>query len=573
VTVDRHYDIQSINNAARRLLGIHGSAIGEDFVHLAEGLRSAELRQAIDQAFRGEDSTMVWRVGGNLAAVSGSDRYVEVSFSAQSTGPNAIKQEIVVVTISDCSETVQEREQRQALARGAAEERARLGERLAALEARATQLVEANQDLASTNAELRNANEELIVANEEVQAATEEVETLNEELQATNEELETLNEELQATIEELNTPNDDLEARSVELQDLATSLEEQRLNSEAARLRLEAVLGSMADAVMVVDPSGRSLLTNAAFDRQFGGVKFIPVTETGAPIPPDETPQSRAARGEMFRLDFALQDGDERRHYEASGQPIQVGAPERGGVVVFRDVTDRSLRYLQEQLMSFATHELRTPLTALGGYLEILERKLPDTENAKRLLGQARTQVDRVAGLVAELVDLTRLQTGKLNLTLAPVDLKSVAVRSVEIAQALARGQTLHLSTPVEPVEVQADDRRLEQVLFNLLTNAIKYAPGTDRIDVRVGVEGNEAVLEVHDEGPGISAEDRAQIFTRLYQAASRNAGEGLGLGLYISHEIVAAHGGTISVTSTPGHGATFTVRLPLQSQEAPSDA
>src|SRR5262249_37803195 len=120
------------------------------------------------------------------------------------------------------------------------------------------QLIEANQDLTSTNEELRTTNEEFLLSAEEAQAAIEEVETLNEELQATNEELETLNEELQATIEELNATNDDLNARTVELQEMAST-------SEQERARLEAILSSLGDAVLVVNSAGASQLTNAAY--------------------------------------------------------------------------------------------------------------------------------------------------------------------------------------------------------------------------------------------------------------------------------------------------------------------
>src|SRR5581483_8540399 len=221
-------------------------------------------------------------------------------------------------------------------------------ERLAALVARLTetnrQLLEANQELTTVNAELRSSNEELLVANEEAQAATEEVETLNEELQATNEELETLNEELQATVEELNTTNDDLEARNLEAQALATEREEQRQISEAERARLAAVLLSMSDAVMVVDPSGTVVLANAAAERLFGsaGSGFVPEDEEGRPLPDDAWPLARAARGENFSLTFTLPEAagatHRRRWYEATGQPI--AGTGQGGVVVIRDITE-----------------------------------------------------------------------------------------------------------------------------------------------------------------------------------------------------------------------------------------
>src|SRR5207253_1590094 len=172
------------------------------------------------------------------------------------------------------------------------------------------QLLQANQELSTSNAEMRSTNEELLVGNEEAQAAIEEIETLSEEQQAANEELETLNEELQATVEELSTTNDDLEARGVELVATGTAL-------EAQRRQLAAVLSSMADGVLVVNRAGAPLLTNAAFERLVGeaGAAFVPQDERGEPLPADMTPQQRAARGEIFSMQFTLKGADGTRRY------------------------------------------------------------------------------------------------------------------------------------------------------------------------------------------------------------------------------------------------------------------
>src|SRR5205823_6050655 len=196
-------------------------------------------------------------------------------------------------------------------------------------------LLEANQELTTANMDLRRTNEEFLASSAEVRAASEEVETLNEELQATNEELETLNEELQATneelqatVEELNVANEELEARSVELQDLARSVEAQRRASDAERARLATILASMGDAVLVVDRTGRPVLTNAAYERMFGGpdADFAPEDERGQALPPADTPQRRAVCGEPFSMQFTLTAADgTRRWFEAHGQPIHGG--------------------------------------------------------------------------------------------------------------------------------------------------------------------------------------------------------------------------------------------------------
>ena len=217
-----------------------------------------------------------------------------------------------------------------------------------------------------------------------------------------------------------------------------------------------------------------------------------------------------------------------------------------------------------------ATHELRTPLTALQGYLQMLSRSLgDDAGRAREYAGLALGQTRRLADLINDLLDASRLQTGKLSMCLEPVDLAPLVTRVVEVARPLTHGQTISLDADA-PLVATVDPGRIEQVLLNLLTNAITHAPGADRIDVRLRRGDGEAVLQVQDYGPGIPAADLANLFSRFYQVShsGQPAPGGLGLGLYISREIAVAHGGTIEVSSAEGAGTTFTVRLPLATAE-----
>jgi two-component system CheB/CheR fusion protein len=336
--VDRRYDIQTINTAARQLLGIHGPAIGEDLIHLAEGVSTPPLRQAIDDAFR----TRALVTGGALesALADGNRRTLRLVCYPEHVdqAAGAPFETVVLLVIDGTTDANQVADLEQQL-REARSEQVRAVEQAARLTEANQRVVQANQELATSNAELRSVNEELLVANEESQAATEEVETLNEELQATNEELETLNEELQATVEELNTTNDDLQSRSLELQDLAMTLEEQRRTSDAERARLQAVLGSMPDAVVLVDGQATPIVTNEAFDRIFGATLQLLDTR-GQPLEDGDSPQQRAARGEAFRMRFCMEDvAGERRWYEANGEPIRADQEgQQGGVVVIREI-------------------------------------------------------------------------------------------------------------------------------------------------------------------------------------------------------------------------------------------
>jgi two-component system CheB/CheR fusion protein len=428
-------------------------------------------------------------------------------------------------------------------------------------------LLGANEQLTRSNNGLQRQNEELLVGTVEAQAAAEEIETLHEEQQATNEELETLNEELQATIEELRTTNEDLNARSVELQELAAS-------REVARQRLAVILASMADAVFTVDRAGRIVLTNAAFDRLFGpdAAGLRAEDEEGCPLASEATPQQRAANGEPFTLQFTTQDADGNRHwFEAVGQPVREGATE-AGIVTVRDITERSLRRLQSRFVAMAAHEFRTPLTVLQGSLEMLEHrgKGLSAEQQREYLHMASLEAHRLHALTEELVDVERLELGQLQLVREPLDLVEVVGQAVTTAQALSDGSSIVLAPFAGSLPVNGDRMRLEQVLLNLLSNALSHAPGTDRIDVRLQRLEQEAQVDVQDYGPGIPVEDQPHLFTSFYRAGGNQASpsRGLGLGLFICREFLLAHGGTIAVHSAPGEGATFTIRLPLAADE-----
>ncbi|WP_159397324.1 CheR family methyltransferase [Sorangium cellulosum] len=599
VLIDSRYDVLEINLAARRLLGIHGMALGQDFVHLAQIVPHRPLLEAIDAAFRGEAPEPI-EVAVD-AAPGAETSYIQLSCHAPQRGADKSTLSIALIVVEDITAAVRrrkigeeaaaqlaqtrtaleraetEREQlrRESEARAAALSQA-AGEReedkaaIRQLSAQNRQLLRDNEELTATLDQLRALNEELMVSTEEAQAAMEEVETLNEEFQATNEELETVNEELQATIEELNTTNADLEARSREIQELAGPI-------EAERTRLSVILRSMGDALLVVDGAGRPVLANEAYRAMFGDSRPVGMDEKGRPLPFYDTPEQRAARGEMFQMEFSIAGSDgERRHFEAIGHPIgpagarPAGTAERG-VIVIRDITERSLRKLQDRFMAMASHELRTPLVPLHGYLDMLLSLLPEggDPRLRRFATLARTQSERLERLVDDLVSTSRIQTGKFQLQLADVDLVPLVARTAEGAQAFAEIPEIHVDLPpgaAEPLIVKGDAARLEQVLMNLLGNAFRHANGSPRIEVRLRRAGGGAELDVEDYGPGIPAATLPHVFSSFYQGerVDQSSGGGMGLGLFICKEIVRAHGGQIFVRSTEGKGATFTVRLPL---------
>ena len=607
VVLDRRYDVQIVNAEAIRLLGIYAPAVGNDLLHITQGIPIAPLRAALDATLeRLTQETTERATTVTVPTAQGEPEYVQIAcypyMLKGEKGEGADRDPYgLLVLVSDATNLV--RQQRaaaeiaarvqtdQTLARTGdhadvaqrsldqIEENARLRERIEQITALNQTLLHANRELVEANRELRDSSEEMLVGREEAEAGAEEIKTLNEELQATNEELVTVNEELEATVEELHTANDDLTSRGRELQRLAASLESQHQVSEAARAQLAAILLSMGDALMVVDATGSIVLTNAAYTRMFGSAAPVILAEDteGHPLPPDEQLHRRALNGDHFELHFALTFPEgARRWFEATGQPIGSAEMPRGGVVTIRDITERRLRVLQDEFLLLASHELRSPLTSLLLSLQLLAQRPPnevDGPDRRSTIQLALRQGQRLRVLVNDLLDVGRVEQHKLNLQVAPVDLSQLVTKSVEAAQLDAPTQKIVVDLDAEPLIVTADPTRLEQVVLNLLTNAIKYAPDTQRIDVRLkrvvgeqGEQGEQAELQVQDYGPGISAGETPLLFTRYFQSTQMGskALSGLGLGLFITKELVTAHGGSITAASVVGEGTTFTVRLPL---------
>jgi two-component system CheB/CheR fusion protein len=265
---------------------------------------------------------------------------------------------------------------------------------------------------------------------------------------------------------------------------------------------------------------------------------------------------------------FTLREPEEtRRWYEGSGQPLLIHGVQQGGVVVIRDVTDRSLRHLQEQFLAVAGHELRTPLTALSLSIDLAARRVQNSgdQRLRQHLARAAEQTRRLTELTHELVDVVRLTTATLQIDRAPLDFSDLSRRVVDTIQVIAGEQPVNLQGDDAPIIVSGDARRIEQILLNLLVNAVTFSGGSGSIDVSLRHADQFAEVEVRDHGPGIPAHVLPHIFDRFYQVDDeRSAREGLGLGLFIAREIVNAHGGQIEAESTLGSGATFTVRLPL---------
>jgi two-component system CheB/CheR fusion protein len=555
VVVDPRYYVTRINTAARRMLGIHGLAFDQDFIHLAESLPSSAVRADIDAALGGETRTTIHAVEADEVSTSGA-RFVETLVRPYVRQAGVI--EGAIIELSDVSTAEQAR-----LSTVGADRRL---ERAAVVN---RGLLRANDELTALVAQLRLTNRTMLQSSEEAQAGREEVETLNEEFQATNEELETLNEELTASVEELRVANEDLASRTEDLRLQTLALEEQKQHGEEEHNRLQSVLASLGDAVVAVDHDGRTISTNPAFDRLFGGhdAEIHPEDLAGLPLPREEWPQQRAARGERFRMEFAVSAPDgTRRWFEAVTEPLTSQDRAWGGVVTIRDVSERTMRLSLERLMAAAGHELKTPTAAIHNYLQLVDRNLADGQlgEASTYAARALSQTRRLATLIERLLDVSRIQSGQLELLVEVVDLRDVVRSAVEVAQVLSKAPAITLRAGSAPVRVRADPGRLEQVFLNLLANAIEHAPSSDTVEVTVKASRGVAEVAVRDHGPGIAAADLRMIFEAYTRLGQPERAPGLGLGLYVAREIVTAHDGEIEAASRLGKGTVMTVRLPL---------
>src|SRR5262245_17065296 len=222
----------------------------------------------------------------------------------------------------------------------------------------------------------------------------------------------------------------------------------------------------------------------------------------------------------------------------------------------------------QQQFIADVSHELRTPLTVLRGSLEVALEEDRSAEEYREAIGNALLEVRHLTRISQNLLFLTRGESGRVTLSFANLDLGRFASDTVrDLAPAAAdRQMELEVSTPPVPVYVFADAGRMQQVLHNLVENALQYSDSGGRIQVRVAAAPGEALLSVSDTGVGIPADDLPYVFERFFRSKrSRRANPGgSGLGLSIVRWIVEAHKGRVTAESAPGRGSTFTVRLPV---------
>ena len=347
--------------------------------------------------------------------------------------------------------------------------------------------------------------------------------------------------------------------------------------------RLDSILGSMTDGLWVFDANGAVVDVNQSALTMFGlgsrkeaienasFANFMIRYPDGRPIPPPDLPQARALRGQTVPDYLAM-----GRHL-ITGKDVDISiaaAPIEsngivGAVLVLRDITAlQELDRKKDEFLSVASHELRTPLTTIKGYTQLLSQTVDDLapEERSTYLTAVLGEIDRMMGLISELLDVSRIETNRLQIHPQPIRWVEFLERRASAFRVQNPARSIVFASTARDMIVYADPDRMRQVVDNLLSNALKYSPDSSSVEVSVTIEDGFMLTRVDDRGIGIPKDEIPRLFERFHRArnvSSRYYG-GLGLGLYIAKAIVEAHRGSIHVESEEGRGSRFTVKLPL---------
>ena len=345
-------------------------------------------------------------------------------------------------------------------------------------------------------------------------------------------------------------------------------------------LRRTAEFEEASDGIVIINPDGGLEAMNAAAEQLFGRskdkIKGVHVGEVMDLAPEGAEPfltRLEATHGPlqsapMRELAVRRLDGDEtpvnvtvRSMHMTGGHYIGVYA---------RDISDRKrVERLKDEFVSTVSHELRTPLTSIAGSLGLLAGGMGDLpEGPARLIAIAHANCQRLIRLINDMLDVEKIESGKMKFDMAPMTMSDTALRSIDSVRGYADqlGVEVLFMDPDGDMTVRGDSDRLVQVGANLISNALKFSKTGDRVEVSIHRRGRLARMTVADYGPGIPDEFRARIFTKFAQADSSDTRQkgGTGLGLVIAKEIVDRHGGRLWFESEPGAGARFHVDLPL---------
>jgi len=348
------------------------------------------------------------------------------------------------------------------------------------------------------------------------------------------------------------------------------------LNTTVATLtteknKLDSILANMVDGVIMTDTGGDIILANKAAGALFGfkedSVAGRPIIEAVHDYEIDEILKQCLHTGKEQAAQF--ESGNARRFLRAIAMPLYSQGRLSGVLILLQDLTElRNLQTMRREMVGNISHELRTPIAGIKAMAEtLLNGAIDDREAARDFLGRIGSEADRLAQMVAELTQLSRIESGQADLQMESVNLNALADEVLAEMRPLAEKQPVTLNQELSPglPLVKADRDRIRQTIINLVHNAIKFNRPGGSVTIATGYDARSVTVSVIDTGIGISADDLPHIFERFYKADKARAGGGSGLGLAIAKHTVQAHGGDIRAQSAEGKGSTFSFTLPRQ--------
>ncbi len=340
----------------------------------------------------------------------------------------------------------------------------------------------------------------------------------------------------------------------------------------SSKSRLEAVLLSMFEGVMVIDSMGTILLMNQTL-KEFFLVKQESLGKR--PLEIIRNIEIQEIADSVLKLKPGVISREisillpEEKILLVHATPVIKEKTTEGAVLVFHDITElRSLEKIRQDFVANVSHELRTPISSIKGYAEtLLEGAIEDKDNIRDFISIIYQDSNRLASLIDDLLDLSRIESDKMKLVLLPLEVKQILTSTIGVLEKSAKEKSIAIALDIPDglPKVLADDKRLSQVFLNLLDNAVKYTPDNGLVKINAYAKEKFVQIDISDTGIGIPEKDLIRIFERFYRvdkARSRELG-GTGLGLSIVKHIVQAHGGQVWVKSELGRDSTFSFTIP----------
>ena len=368
---------------------------------------------------------------------------------------------------------------------------------------------------------------------------------------------------------------------------IARDIRAQRIAEEKQAI-LAAIIDSSDDAIVSKNLDGVITSWNQGAEKIFGYKEHEAVGKHISLIIPV------ALIGEEAHIISQIRSGKRISHFETvrltkDGREINISltvSPVKnkiGNVIgaskIARDITEKfeleqqqkllterlqELNYYKDEFMAMASHELKTPLTVIKANLQVLEQMVQHDSNMD-FVSKSLRQVNKLSDLITDLLDVSKIQTGKLELNQTAFALQPFLTEIIDSIQQASPSHTITLTTENPNIIAKGDRDRLEQVVINILTNAVKYSPNAEAVAVNAGIRDGMILVEVRDSGIGIPPDDVDKVFTRFFRVRGlASTFSGSGIGLYISSEIIKRHGGNIWVESEAGKGSVFYFTIPL---------